>query len=293
MKHNQVPPPHFTASSGQAVIRYAEHDGRALFGQGEASFETKWSGSSGTNIIAYNDPATTRGIAIAHGAKNPTDVTLHGIARLDFTSRTRRPDEGQVLVIKNTNDRFLAVQVIDVMATSHGDPEDRLTLQYQVVPTEREARMKQEAIEITNRVQLIAPTIHRFGPGGDLPPITLPLSVGDRVFLLGSNGTGKSSLIQSLMKWQSSGTSVIRVAAHRQMWTASGAMKMTAATRKEHEQNVSLWERQEKARFSDQTRIDRVQALLFDLVNEQVRLDQSGPAPVPFRSSESDTLFRG
>ncbi|RCW78551.1 putative AbiEii toxin of type IV toxin-antitoxin system [Paracoccus lutimaris] len=52
-------------------------------------------------------------------------------------------------------------------------------------------------------------------------------------------------------------------------------MTMTAASRQQHEQNVSHWERQEKARFSDQTHIDRVQALLFDLVNEQVRLDQA------------------
>ena len=274
MKHNQVPPPRFTASSGQAVIRYAEHNGRALFGEGETSFETKWSGSSGTNIIAYNDPTSTRGIAIADCANNPNDVTLDIIAGLDFTSRTRRPSEGQVLVIENTNGRFLAVQVIDVMATSHGDPEDRLTLQYQVVPTELEARMRHEAIESTNRVQLLAPTIQRFGPNGDLPQITLPLSVGDRVFLLGSNGTGKSSFLQSLMKWQRSGTSVIRVAAHRQMWTGSGAIKMTAADRKQHEVNVSHWDQKEEARYSDQGSAQRVQALLFDLVNEQVRLDQ-------------------
>lgn len=274
MKHNQVPPPHFPASSGQAVIRYAEHDGRALIGEGETSFETKWSGSSDTNVIAYNNPSSTRGIAIADGASKPTDITPDKIARLDFTSRTRRPNEGQVLVIENTNGRFLAVQVIDVMATSHGDPEDRLTLQYQVVPTEREARMKREAIESTNRVQLLAPTIHRFGPNEDLPQITLPLSVGDRVFLLGSNGTGKSSFLQSLMKYQSSGTSVIRVAAHRQMWTGSGAIEMTASDRKQHEQNVSHWDRTETARYSDQNGAQRVHALLFDLVNEQVRLDQ-------------------
>ncbi|WP_068306238.1 AAA family ATPase [Pararhodobacter sp. CCB-MM2] len=275
MKHDQVPPPHFTALSGQAVVRYAEHDGRALFGEGEVSFETKWSGSSSTSIIAYNDPTSTRGIAVADGAKNLTDITRENMARLDFTSRTRRLNEGQFLVIENTHGRFLAVQVIDVMATSHGDPEDRLILQYQVVPTEREAHVKHEAIESTNRVQLLAPTIHRFGPNGDLQEITLPVSVGDRIFLLGSNGTGKSSFLQSLMKWPSTGNSVIRVAAHRQMWTQSGAMKMTAASRQEHEQNLVHWERQEKARFSDQPHIDRVQALLFDLVNEQVRLDQA------------------
>ncbi|WP_114350782.1 AAA family ATPase [Paracoccus lutimaris] len=275
MKHNHVPPPHFSASSGQAVIQYADHDGRAFFGEGETSFETRWSSSSGDDIIAYNDPVSTRGIAIAEGAKNLTDITPDDITPLDFTSRARRPKEGQVLVIENTNGRFLAVQVLDVMATSHGDPEDRLTLQYQVVPTEREARMMQEAIESTNRVQLLAPIIHRFDQNGHLPQITLPLSVGDRVFLLGSNGTGKSSFLQSLMKSQGAGTSVIRVAAHRQMWTQSGAMTMTAASRQQHEQNVSHWERQEKARFSDQTHIDRVQALLFDLVNEQVRLDQA------------------
>ena len=274
MKHNDVPPPHFPASSGQAVIRFAEHDGRASIGEGEASFETKWSGSSGTNIIAYNDPTGVRGIAIAFEAKSLADVTPKTVANLDFSSRTCRPNEGQVLIIENTNGRFLAVHVIDVMATSHGDPKDQLTLWYQVVPTEQEAQMKHEAIESTNRVQFLASTIHRFGPNGDLPQITLPLSVGDRMFLLGSNGTGKSSFLQSLMQWQSSGTSVIRVAAHRQMWTQSGAMKMTAASRQEHEQNISHWDRQEKARFSDQSHIDRVQALLFDLVNEQVLLDQ-------------------
>lgn len=274
MKHNQVPPPHFLASSGQAVIRYAEHDGRALIGEGETSFETKWSGSSDTDIIAYNDPTSTRGIAIADGARNQTDITPDKIARLDFTSRTRRPREGQVLVIENTYGRFLAAQVIAVMATSHGDPEDRLTLQYQVVPTEREARTKHEAIESTNRVQLLAPTIHRFGSNGNLSQITLPLSGGDRVFLLGSNGTGKSSFLQALKRQQNNTTKVLRVAAHRQMTTQSGAIQMTAAGRQQHEQNTSAWEQQDQARYADQPRIDRVQALLFDLVNEQVLLDQ-------------------
>ena len=295
MKHNGVPPPHFAALSGQAVIRYAEHDGRALIGEGEASFETKWSGSSGTDIIAYNDPPGTRGIAIADGARSVTDVTSDSIAQLDFTSRTRRPSEGQVLVIENIHGRFLATQVIDVMATSHGDPEDRLTLQYQVIPTEREMQIKHEAIEGMNRVQLLAPVVHRFGPSGDLQPITLPLSVGDRVFLLGPNGTGKSSFLQSLMRWQNSGASVIRVAAHRQMWTESGAIGMTAINREQHEKNVSHWDRDEKARYSDRGGAERVHALLFDLVNEQIRLDQevarhgrADPGGIQFKLARSE-----
>ncbi|WP_340108454.1 AAA family ATPase [Pikeienuella sp. HZG-20] len=134
--------------------------------------------------------------------------------------------------------------------------------------------MNQESIGSVSRNQLLAPMIQRFGPDSEVRPMPLPLCAGDRVFLLGANGTGKSSLLQSFMQSPGGKTKVIRVAAHRQMWTESGAIGMTAIRREQHAQNVFHWDQNEKARYSEQQGEARVQALIFDLVNEQVCLDQ-------------------
>jgi internalin A len=132
-KRDDVSPPHFPSTTGEEVIYYDDYNGRVTIGEGDALFETKWSGSSGSNIIAYNDSPSIRGIALAPSASKPQDVTPDIIANLNFTSRTRRPNEGQVLVIENINGRFLALKIIEVLAKSHGDAEDRMTINYTVV----------------------------------------------------------------------------------------------------------------------------------------------------------------
>ena len=64
-KRNAIPPPHFPASTGEAIIHYADHDGRAVIGEGDTSFETRWSQGGSQSIYVLNDPPGIRGVAIA------------------------------------------------------------------------------------------------------------------------------------------------------------------------------------------------------------------------------------
>jgi hypothetical protein len=187
-KRSDVPPPHFPELSGDAVIKYNDYNGRALIGEGEALFETKWSRSSGVDIIAYNDPPGIRGIALAKEAREPWDVTAATVADLNFSSRTRRPKEGQVVVIENTNGRFLSVKIVDVLSAGHGDPEDRLTIQFALVPSAADGAAGAQIIQLTTSIEA---ELQRFRPseavelpahggiGHNNPPEPTPLDAAE------------------------------------------------------------------------------------------------------------------
>lgn len=152
-KRNPAPPPTFPASVGEAVFNFTNNDGRALIGEGQTAFETRWSNAGGSSIHVYNDPSGIRGVAIATDATSPEDVTVASIGGLDFTSRSRTPREGQVVVFENTAGRYLATQVVDVLATSHGDSEDRLMLRYAVVPTDEKAAQAAQVVNLAKAAE--------------------------------------------------------------------------------------------------------------------------------------------
>ncbi|MCC2097042.1 MAG: hypothetical protein KDJ29_09120 [Hyphomicrobiales bacterium] len=187
-KRNKVPPPTYPASSGEAVFDYTNHDGRALIGEGETAFETKWSKGGGSSIHVYNDPQGIRGVAIARDATSLEDITVASVAGLNFTSRSRQAQEGQIVVFENTSGRFLAAKVVDIRSTDHGDVEDRLALSYSVVPIEKKSAQVAEVVHLAQIAQEtlrsldpealpIAPT--RGGIGHNNPPSTFPLNVAE------------------------------------------------------------------------------------------------------------------
>lgn len=185
MKRNNVSPPTFPSPTGEAVIAYASHDGRAVIGDGVASFETKWSKASGSSIHVMNDPPGICGVALATAAKSPDDVTAAMVAGLDFTSRNRTPREGQVIVFENEAGRFLAAQVVDVLARDYGDSEDRLVLRYAVLPDDQPTSamdVARLAAEIEAELRRLRPinvgsTPTHGGMGHNNPPEPTPLAL--------------------------------------------------------------------------------------------------------------------
>lgn len=166
-KRNAIPPPHFPASTGEAVIHYADHDGRAVIGEGDTSFETSWSRSSSQDIYVLNDPLGVRGVAIAPDACSVGAVTETIAAGLNYTSRHRSPREGQIVVFENTAGRFLAAEVVDVRSEGHGDGEDRLVLRYAVVPTDEDAAQRAEIVRMARATEM---ELRRLQPGDASPP---------------------------------------------------------------------------------------------------------------------------
>ncbi|VVT29044.1 conserved hypothetical protein [Roseovarius sp. EC-HK134] len=114
------------------------------------------------------------------------------------------------------------------------------------------------------RRPLLTVTLSAFGPK-NVDPLRLSLATGDRAFVLGGNGTGKSSLMQKLYRERGS-ASVVRVPAYRQIWFSTGQIAITPAQRTKRNDHKAHQEAQEEARYVDHTSGQRILEYLFDLV---------------------------
>lgn len=104
-------------------------------------------------------------------------------------------------------------------------------------------------------------------------PLKLTLEVGSRLFIVGTNGSGKSALIQQFVS-SNAGKKIKRISAHRQTWFESGRINLTPYTRKQFEQSNAHYERETSARWMDYDSGQKQMAVLFDLVakeNERAR----------------------
>ena len=87
------------------------------------------------------------------------------------------------------------------------------------------------------------------------------------LFILGANGTGKSSLMQAFASASKEKTR--RITAHRQTWFRSGSPEFTGKQRADYEQNVFDHDRQPDARWMDAYSQQRAQMAIYDLVNSE------------------------
>ena len=100
--------------------------------------------------------------------------------------------------------------------------------------------------------------------------IELTLKRADQLFIVGANGSGKSALIQwffsnlpsDKVKW---------IPAHRQLWSESGRLDLTPASRQEYEEQMLNHNKSLQARYKNNNAYQRrtVSAILFDLVNKE------------------------
>ena len=107
------------------------------------------------------------------------------------------------------------------------------------------------------RVNWDVPTI-----SGDT--LNLSLEKGDRLFVVGANGSGKSALIQWLVS-KYPHENIKRITAHRQTWLNSGNSEFTPAYRKQFDEDYLNYNRQDRSRYLDRFRIEEQSAILYDL----------------------------
>lgn len=96
---------------------------------------------------------------------------------------------------------------------------------------------------------------------------TLTVGAGQILFILGANGTGKSSLMQAFASVNSG--QIRRITAHRQTWFRSGSPEFTGKQRAEWELNVSNHDRNAYARWMDDYSNQRAQMAIYDLVDSE------------------------
>lgn len=130
-------------------------------------------------------------------------------------------------------------------------------------------------------------------------PLTMSVDVGQQLYVVGANGTGKSALFQYWVRSVGS-PPINRIAAHRQMWLQSGNLDFTAQSRKQFEQNRMHWDREDNARWMEHSPAQRQSAVLFDLVakdNTRYRtigqyIDNANPDEAARFASKSESLFK-
>lgn len=118
------------APSGVVRFDCSNNNGHYVVGTGDIRFETAWSGPHPTSIIAYNDPPSIRTISLAAGMKSIAEITDATI--FDTSSRTRRPQVGEIVIWQNTLGYFMATKIEQVQARSNGASTDELTFSYAI-----------------------------------------------------------------------------------------------------------------------------------------------------------------
>ncbi len=127
-KASDVPPPRMTSSFGEVVFDYSNYNGRYVIGRGQLEFETRWSKASDSSIYVVNDPPSINGVAIARGCRSITHVP--NAQSLDYTSRVRTPQLCEIVVLRNVNGFYAAIQVLAIKDDTRGDDRDELRFRY-------------------------------------------------------------------------------------------------------------------------------------------------------------------
>ncbi|MEH6790947.1 AAA family ATPase [Parasphingorhabdus sp.] len=98
----------------------------------------------------------------------------------------------------------------------------------------------------------------------------LTLEAGEMIFVLGANGTGKSSLMHRFASQNRE--QVRKIAAHRQTWMNTDALDMTPAAKVQTEKNILNEDRQEQSRYRDSYAAQRASMTIYELIDaENVR----------------------
>ena len=130
-KASDVPPPRMTSFVGEAVFNYSNHNGRYVIGRETLEFETKWSKASNVSIHVLNDPPSINGVAL--GPLEWTDISqVVNAATLDYTSRSRTPRVGQIVLFRNKHGFYAAVRLLEIKDDTRGDDHDELRIQYAI-----------------------------------------------------------------------------------------------------------------------------------------------------------------
>lgn len=98
----------------------------------------------------------------------------------------------------------------------------------------------------------------------------LQLEPGEMLFVLGANGTGKSSLMHRFSKQNRH--HVRKIAAHRQTWMNTDALDMTPSNKLQTEEQIKADDAQHTSRFRDRFAAQRASMTVYELIDaENVR----------------------
>lgn len=100
--------------------------------------------------------------------------------------------------------------------------------------------------------------------------ITVQLDAGQTIFLVGANGTGKSSLMHQF--YGAHHAKARRISAHRQTWFSSNAITLSPEQKRQTESNIKGSDTSPQSRWKDDYSAQRASIAIYDLIDaENVR----------------------
>jgi ABC-type Mn2+/Zn2+ transport system ATPase subunit len=102
-------------------------------------------------------------------------------------------------------------------------------------------------------------------PNGSSLEVTLDIS--QCIFVLGANGTGKSSLMQKF--YSAHHSKAQRISAHRQTWFSSSSITLSPAQKRNTETNISNSDTNAESRWKDDYAAHRANIAIYDLIDAE------------------------
>ncbi len=97
--------------------------------------------------------------------------------------------------------------------------------------------------------------------------LEVELDIGQCLFILGANGTGKSSLMQKL--YHAHHGNAQRISAHRQTWFTSSSITLSPAEKRNTETNISNSDMHAQSRWKDDYAPYRANIAIYDLIDAE------------------------
>lgn len=129
---------------GTFTFDYSNNNGEYTISSGDSAFITKWSKASDISIYAYKDALGVNG-AIAR-VKTPQEWPRVIDESFDFSSRTRTPNIGDIIIWRNSNGNYAATKIIDIKDDTRGADHDELTCEYIIYSNVRSNNIVKEEL---------------------------------------------------------------------------------------------------------------------------------------------------
>jgi ABC-type cobalamin/Fe3+-siderophores transport system ATPase subunit len=104
-------------------------------------------------------------------------------------------------------------------------------------------------------------------------PLEIDLKIGQILFVLGANGSGKSALLQNL--FSAGGADARRISANRQNWFRSSVSAYSPMQKVQIEENIKNWDSVPNSRWAEQNPFERPAITLHRLMDAKNEADSA------------------
>lgn len=121
-------------------------------------------------------------------------------------------------------------------------------------------------------------------------PLPISVGVGQTLFVLGRNGTGKSAFVQSIIR--QIGRNVVYVPGSRPSYFENDSLSMTPASRQQYSANSPAWDQSPDIRVRPITGTTRNEKAIYDLQSAEIQYKVDAADSVANKATRAKTILR-